>query len=239
MRINIIPVLGLVTLLSVSCASVEKIARHDLASDYYKLKAKGQEPAFIYAKVTDDSIDIYPVTKEGKNKTPDLGSKKSYDISAVKKGDYMYESCFIHTSVDIDLSSIIFKYRPPQENVPGQLNANLNGAVYLGFRKDYFKLTPSMSPLKEETSFISRIGYDFGLFAGIGITPVNPTVTGNKVDLEYDGIVFQKGIAAFITFENFSVGLTCGFDNLLDSNKNVWIYNQKPYIGLAIGIANF
>jgi hypothetical protein len=36
-----------------------------------------------------------------------------------------------------------------------------------------------------------------------------------------------------------SVGLAIGFDNLVDKNKSVWIYNQKPYIGLVIGIANF
>ena len=73
----------------------------------------------------------------------------------------------------------------------------------------------------------------------MGITQINPTVTGNQVELEYDGIVFQKGIGAFITIDRMSVGIVLGFDNLLDENKTVWLYNQKPYLGLSIGIANF
>jgi hypothetical protein len=98
---------------------------------------------------------------------------------------------------------------------------------------------PHISPLGEETSFIRHIGFDAGVFAGIGITALNPTVTRDAIIQEYDGMVFQKGVAGFISFDNMSVGITIGFDNLLDKNKTSWIYNQKPYIGLLIGISNF
>lgn len=90
-----------------------------------------------------------------------------------------------------------------------------------------------------ETSYIRQVGFDVGFFAGLGLTFMNPTVTDNKITQEYDGMVFQKGVAGFVTFDNMSVGLTIGFDNLLNKNRSSWIYNQKPYLGLVIGISNF
>jgi hypothetical protein len=239
MKISKIPVLLLIVLLSYSCVSIERIARHDFNSNYFKLKTEGNEPRSIYADVSGDSITIYPVIFEGNLKQPDTNHPVSFNLMNVKTGDNFSRSTFVYKSVDIDLSTILFKYRPEKQGVPGQLNFNLNGAIYTGIRRDFYRITPYKSPLKVETSYINHIGFDAGFFAGIGTTAVNPTVTLNKIDQEYDGLVFQKGIAAFITFGNFSVGLACGFDNLLDKNKSVWIYNQKPYLGIVIGIANF
>jgi hypothetical protein len=68
---------------------------------------------------------------------------------------------------------------------------------------------------------------------------VTPTNTDFHNLQEYDGVVFQKGIAAFFTFEKMTIGICIGFDSLLDENSNIWVYNQKPYIGLVLGIANF
>jgi hypothetical protein len=96
-----------------------------------------------------------------------------------------------------------------------------------------------MSPLHIQNTQIRHIGFDAGVFAGIGITPINPTTTNSHILLEYDGMVFQKGIAGFITIEFMSVGIAVGFDNLLDENSKYWVYNQKPWIGVVIGIANF
>ena len=100
-------------------------------------------------------------------------------------------------------------------------------------------MVTNTSPLNEQSTFCSHSGFDFGLFAGFGITQINPTVTGDKITQEYDGIIFQKGVGLFMTLERMSVGIVLGFDNLMDSNKDVWLYNQKPYLGLCLGIANF
>jgi hypothetical protein len=225
--------------MSVSCVPAEKIVRHDFDSGYYKLKTPGAEPSRVYVNAINDSIDVYPVITEGKNEYPNTTSFKGISIIKIKKGDYFYRSCFINKSIDVDLTTVIMKYRPPQGGVPNQLSSNINASIYAGFRKDFYKAIPYLSPLHEETSYIRQIGIDAGIFAGIGITPINPTVTRNIVNQEYDGMVFQKGVAAFITFDNMSVGVAIGFDNLLDNNKTSWVYNQKPYLGLIIGISNF
>jgi hypothetical protein len=239
MRLNKFFLLGLLIVMLSSCVPVEKIARHGFDSGFYELKTQESEPLHVYTKVIEDSIVVYPNIKNWKNESTDTSSFKAININKIKNGNYFSRSCFMNKSIDVDLTTIILKYRFPQGNVPNQLSSNINAALYFGLRKDFYKIIPFSTPLHEESSYIRQIGIDAGIFAGIGITPVNPTVTRNIVNLEYDGMVFQKGVAAFITFDNMSIGLAFGFDNLLDNNKTSWIYNQKPYMGLVIGISNF
>jgi hypothetical protein len=239
MRVRLFLIVGLVILMSFSCVPVEKIARHEFDSGFYKLKRPGDGPSRVYTTVTEDSIAVYPVITEGKNVYPDNTSFKGIKITNIKAGGEFYRSSFMNNSVDIDLTTVILKYRPPRGDVPNQLSSNINAAIYFGLRKDFYKVIPYKSPLHEESSYIRQIGFDAGIFAGLGITFMNPTVTMNAINQEYDGIVVQKGVAGFITFDNMSVGLALGFDNLLDKNKTFWIYNQKPYLGIVIGISNF
>ena len=226
-------------LLQAGCTPFDKIYSHDFSDGYFKLKTPDQSPGSVYLKLDDDSIRVYPVLADKKSGMADTVNFYSINLNSIKPGTYLYNSTFVKTSADVDLSTVLLKFRPSAGDVPSQLNANLNGVLYAGFRKDYFKIKSSFSPLRETTSFIRHTGFDFGVFAGIGITPVNYTVTMNKTFQEYDGIVFQKGISVFATYENMSVGLALGFDNLLDHNKSIWVFNNKPWIGLVLGIANF
>lgn len=229
----------IVCLLAAGCVPVEKMARHDFDSGFYKLKTEDGKTLPVYSTVLQDSVVIYPLEIKGSEKVPDIQSPRSAKISTVSKSNYFYKSCFINNSVDVDLTTVILKYRPPAGGVPNQLSSNVNAALYFGLRKDFYKLIPYKTPLNEETSYIRQIGFDAGIFVGLGISPVNPTVTNFLIAQEYDGVIFQKGFAGFVTFDNISVGVALGFDNLLDKNRSIWIYNQKPYIGLVIGISNF
>lgn len=221
------------------CVPFDKIYSHDFSSGYYKLKAPGANPGNVYIDLREDSVWIFPLSGGKSTEKPEKNSYNSININSVKPGSPLYNSTLVKTSVDMDLSTVPIKFRPAQGDVPSQLNATVNGVLYAGFRKDFFKIITHTSELNETYSFIRQTGFDFGPFAGIGITFVNPTVTMNQTVQEYDGVVFQKGIAAFLTYENMSVGIALGFDNLIDKNKTTWIYNQKPWIGIVIGVANF
>jgi len=226
-------------MLATGCGSVDKIARHDFYSGYYKLKTEDTPATRIYVEEFKDSLNIYNVVYDGRKKSPDTTTRKPVVISKVNSGDYLYNSTFRRNSFDIDLTTAILKYRPPQKDVPRQLNANLNAALYAGLRKDYFKVVTKTNPLKQTSSSLNHFGFDAGFFAGFGITPVNYTVTNGHTELEYDGIVFEKGIAVYFGIEFLTFGVSLGFDNLLDDNHKYWIYNQKPWVGLMLGIANF
>lgn len=221
------------------CVPFDKIYSHEFDDGFFKLKSSGKKPESIYLNIADDSLKVYSVQKGKKLKLIDTSTFSGVNLKTIIPTDVLYNSTFVRTSPDIDLSTVLLKFRPASGNVPSQLSANFNGLFYVGFRKDFFKLKSSFSELHELSSFIRHTGFDFGLFAGIGITPVTPTTTMSRTIQEYDGIVFQKGFSVFVTYENMSVGMALGFDNLLDKNKSIWIFNNKPWVGLVIGIANF
>ena len=235
----LISLFGCLWLLTSGCVSLGKLARHDFDSGFYKLKVNGGKPARVYAEVVDDSVIVYPINNVGNREIPNISSSTGTKISRTKSDNYLYQSCFINNSLDIDLTTIIFKSRHSMDDVPNQFSADLDIALYLGIRKDFYKLVTPVHPIHEEKSYIRQIGYDFGIFAGIGSTPVNPTVTNNKINQEYDAMIFQKGFAAFISINKMSFGLALGFDNLLDKSRSSWIYNQKPYLGLIISVSSF
>jgi hypothetical protein len=226
-------------LAAAGCAPFDKIYSHEFCSGYYELKGPGVVPKKVYLETDGDSLTVYLAKGKGKLLAPDLSAPQESTLNSIMPGRYLYNSTFVRTSADIDFSTVLLKYRPHSGNVQSQLSTNVNGIFYIGFRKDFFKMTTHLSPGKVHKTNVRHTGFDFGPFAGIGITPVNYTVTMNGTMQEYDGIVLQKGFAVFGTVENMSVGFSIGFDNLLDKNKNIWVYNRKPWFGIIIGIANF
>ncbi|HUV00178.1 MAG TPA: hypothetical protein VMW32_04365 [Bacteroidales bacterium] len=230
--------LALLVLFLPGCAPIGSIARHELDSGYYKLESEKDVDSKVYAEVYEDSIVVFRM-KEASSKNPDPYSRQATKISNIGSENYLFGSRFVKNSVEVDLSTILTKLRPSSSGVPAQLNANLNAAVYMGARKDFYVIKSHKSVLNKNSSSIKHLGYDAGIFAGIGVMPINPTVTNDNTTLEYDGIVFQRGIGAFITIDNASVGITLGFDKLIGGDSKIWIYNNKPYLGLALGIANF
>ena len=235
-RINIalILVLGLLA----SCGSVQQLTRHNFDSGYYTLKEPGMPPERVYTDVVEDTLVVYPIGKEDR-KTIDTNTFFTGTLGMLSPADRLYASTFRRTGIDIDLTTAILKYRPAQKNVPRQLSANLNAAVYAGLRKDYYHLETYTSPLLKRRTTIHHVGFDFGPFLGLGITPVNPSVTQDQIAIEYDGVVLQKGIAIYFGIDFLTFGVSLGWDNLLDENHQDWVYNNKPWIGLMLGIANF
>lgn len=65
---------------------------------------------------------------------------------------------------------------------------------------------------------------------------VSPTTTNDQTEHEYDGIVWTKGVAGIFAINTFTIGVSLGFDNLLDQNRTVWIYESKPWIGFTFGL---
>ena len=65
---------------------------------------------------------------------------------------------------------------------------------------------------------------------------MNPWVTNNRIAIEYDGVVWTKGVTGIIGLNNFTTGLAVGWDHLLDRNMAYWIYQGKPWIGFVFGL---
>jgi len=139
--------------------------------------------------------------------------------------------------LDIDLTTILLKYRPPVNNLPAQMVTDFNMALYAGWRHDTYVIRKEDNQLKNNKSSINARGYDFGVFFGPGTTPINSFTTENKTKNEYNGMILQYGIAGFLESNVASFGIAMGFDYLMSPDRKIWIYTKKPWFGLIIGIA--
>ncbi len=216
------------------CGVVRTSPKYQLTSGYYKSKTFSSKTQKVYVDNEVDTIFIHRYDKV--TQSVDTALNKRVLFPNRLAASINNSKSFRQASFDVDFVSMPFKYRPTQRDFPQQFNTNLNGAVYLGFRNDVYQVKYKESPLKKYDRQVTHYGFSFGVFTGIGGSAINPWVTNNVVGYEYDGVVWAKGIGAFIGINNFNIGLAVGFDDLLDENKDFWIYQQKPWLGLAFGL---
>lgn len=225
--------IGTILFLS-SCGILQQTAKKELNEGFYTQKNDGKTQK-TYIEIEDNSINIYPtILHNGIRKIDKNLQVQSFDKEM--NIDFKQSTSFSKPSFDIDLITIPLKFRNAIKNVPPQLNANLNGALYLGYRNDKYILNYKVNPLGKSERLITHLGFSFGVFTGFGNTSMTSTNTNNILQNDYDGIVWSKGIAVFFALNNFTVGTTFGFDHLLDKNKSIWIYQSKPWLGLAFGL---
>ena len=136
---------------------------------------------------------------------------------------------------DIDILTIPFKIRPSAEGFPEQLNANFSAALYLGRRRDIYRVKTGFHHSRR-ISKISGVGLGYGGFVGLGGVTMNPFVTRGKIAYEYDGMVITSGLAAVYDAKKFNIGLALGTDFLVDKNRQDWLYQGKPWFGVLLGI---
>ena len=226
----IIPVAFVVLL--TSCNTLEKASMHGFNSGFYKLESKQKSDQNVYVEVTDEKIDVYHQTQK------QLVTNAFLTIS-LKPSDSIQNSplVFKKESLDVDITAILLKYRPSVHGLPGQMTTDFNIGLYAGWRHDSYKIVNRIDPLGKNHHKINNWGYDFGLFAGPGATLISPFTTQNEVIDEYSGMIIQTGIAGFIESNIASFGIAVGFDHLLNSDREVWIYDKKPWVGFIVGIA--
>lgn len=215
-----------------SCSTMERASLHGLNDGYYKLKSDSTDKQAVYLDVSEDAISVYPTT----DKQPQ--SKPSLAIPLEASENIPFQRItFKKQGLDIDISSVLMKYRPSIGELPAQLTTDLNLALYAGWRFDYYPIEHRKDPLNKSYAHIRNRGFDFGFFAGPGTTLISPFTTRNKRSDEYNGLIVQGGFAGFIESGMASFGLAVGYDYLLSSDRDIWIYQNKPWVGLMVGVA--
>jgi hypothetical protein len=224
--------MGTVILLLNGCSILEKTSRHGFLSGFYHIETDPGVMKKVYLDISEDSITVYPVIKKAVADTPVFG------ISLLPADTFRsYPEKFCKKSLDIDITTILFKFRPGRKGLPAQLTTDFNAAMYVGWRHDNYHLKSISNPGKEVHYETIGRGFDLGFIAGPGTTLVGPFSTKEVVINEYNGMIIQYGIAGFIESSVASFGISAGFDHLLSPDRKVWIYNKQPWIGFVVGIA--
>lgn len=217
-----------------SCNIFQKMRKNELEDGFYIQKSGGVTQK-VYVDNDETDIKVYDVRIMDRQWWVDTTHPINTYGNEITAGSM---TIFKQVSFDLDFLTIPLKFRPAHSDVPAQLNANLNGALFAGYRIDRYYLSSAKTPLGLNSSerSVNHFAVSFGAFSGLGNTAITPTTTANMVVPEYDGIVWSSGIAGIVAVNNVTVGLAIGFDQLLDKNKKLWIYQNKPWLGLSFGL---
>ena len=219
-----------------SCSALRQKATAPFTSGEYILHSEVDTTRTkVYALVTSDSINVYPIGDKTIASAYDSKKNKVF-LYPPERSTFYPKQVFRQTGIDFDVLTIPFKYRPYTQGFPNQFNTNLNGAFYLGTRTDTYEISYKKTPLGQFAKNTAHYAFGLGVFAGLGSTFMNEWVTQPSIDKQYDGVVFTKGIAGILGIGNLNFGLTIGFDHLLDANHHAWIYQGKPWTGISIGL---
>lgn len=231
-RITFIIALFALLVLQYSCSTIEKASVHGFNSGNYRLKTAGMPAQDVYLDIGNDKIDIYKRLSD--RDTLNLLTSASLDETAQALSAPLL---FRKRSLDVDITSVLLKFRTPANNMPAQVNTDLNFALYTGWRFDSYRLTTRKNQLGRFSPKLNSSGFDIGFFAGPGTTVINSFTTQNMTGNEYNGLIIQSGLAAFMESEFASFGLGIGLDYLMNSDRKIWIYHNKPWYGFIVGIA--
>jgi hypothetical protein len=213
---------------------MQQTEEKEMENGFYTQKMNGNKQV-VYIDNDDDTLHICP-TKIVNEQTI-IDTLQGYQVFPDETdANFEQTTSFIKPTFDLGLLTIPLKFRPPQGNVTSQLNANLNGAIYFGYKKDRYVVKYDTNPLGKSERDIDHLGFSIGVFTGIGNTFMSPTNTDDLLQQEYDGIVWEKGVAAILGVNRFSIGLSLGMDRLLDKNHTIWLYQKKPWLGLALAL---
>ena len=223
-------------LIACSCGPIRNSTKYEFANGHYTSKIFSQQKERVYLVNDEDFVLIYPLKRFAKILIVDTSKNSRVALPQLFTDTEQKHYAFHKRSFDVDFLTIPFKYRPPIKSVPRQFNANLNGGVYLGYRNDSYVVRYNKDPLGNYARQTTHFGISMGGFVGLGGTAMNPWVSNDQIQLEYDGLVWTKGIACIIGLDKITIGLSMGWDHLLDQNKQLWIYQAKPWIGLVFGL---
>lgn len=228
----------LFSLLATGCSTLQESSKYQFSEGFYRVRLNDASTKRMYVdyQEEEDSLTIYPLRPSAQGLVPDTLRGVKIDIASEREEPLDIHYTFSQPSFDVDVLTIPLKYRPGTAGFPKQLNTSVQAAIYLGLRNDYYRMGYTKTPLGNYKRHFNHFGFSMGLFTGLGSSFINESVTKGLVEYEYDGVVLVNGVAGIIGINNFTLGLAVGVDHLMDQNREMWIYQRKPWVGLAFGL---
>lgn len=222
--------------LCASCNVLKESVTHGLVDGYYRTRSMSGPRQRVYLDVEPDSIAAYGVVRTAAGRIIDTTAFSMYALAPGSVTGPCAAHTFVKHALDLDLMYALLKYRPATAGMPPQLNTDLNGSLYIGYKTDRYTLSCARDPLGRQHRMVRNAGFDMGGFVGLGATAMNASVTQDPIAIEYTGMVLTSGVGVFTSVGSLGFGLTCGWDHLLDEYGDQWIYQDRPWLGLSIGV---
>lgn len=211
---------SLIVLIFSSCSSVKSLPEPVLIPGYYLYRQPDRKYSKVYLQPEKDSLTVIPIDKHENTLSP-----LKHTLSPI----------FLKQSFDIDVLVVPFKFRPPSYNSTRQINAEFNGNMFFGYRLDRFK-TQTVHKQAGQKHGLQHHAITMGAFGGFGSSFIGPLTTNYQTTDEYSGLILTRGISLMVGVRDLTVGVGVGWDYLTDRDKNIWIYQNKPWYGLTLSL---
>jgi len=109
-----------------ACSVMEKSSRHGFESGYYSLSQSSGAAGMVYVNVLENEVEVY-------QKKGDQTGPKIMSISLTGSDSLChYPVKFSKSSLDIDITTNLLKFRPSVYGLPAQMTVDFNAAIYAG-----------------------------------------------------------------------------------------------------------
>lgn len=139
------------------------------------------------------------------------------------------------TGLDVDLFTLPFKYRFATAGQPSQLDDKLNVGVHVGYRYDFGRHR-TVYFRHHQYEQLATFSVGLGGFLCVAPATVTSFSTSGQVQDDYQGLGINYGLATTFSYGSVSAGLAVGVERLATPDRAVWIYENKPWVGVTIGL---
>jgi len=166
--------------------------------------------------------------------------KSKYNNNKLYKKSYWIDKKFKYTETKAKWQAVTipFKVRFETEERP----YNLTTSVNVGFTRSWKKIFHSYRPItksKDSEPFATKTSqFEMGLAPFLGITAVdlNSSNTNDVVTTNRKVFGVSLGIFGMVGVDDFDIGIGIGVDHGFSDQSSDWIYQNKPWVGLILGI---
>jgi len=75
-----------------------------------------------------------------------------------------------------------------------------------------------------------------GVFLGLGTTDLSATTTRPVIEFERNAATISTGGFIMFGFNNINIGAAIGFDHATGQDNKLWVYQDKRWYGLILGL---
>lgn len=223
-------------------SELDYVAKDIIRNGYIKF----EKNLVIISPYTTNNVDKYDVAKDSLPGSLRRG-KSFYDkpnqvfFYPLKNGEKIRLS--YHGLAASSLTIPIkwrFGFFENEQSVSQELTAGVSGIFHLGYNIG----TTTFQFHEGSENSTSTFDIVFGPLIGLGAVTLTPTNTFSALDDLPDGTTFSNGYFSYgagttLTFDKFTFGVFYGKDVSLGDNSKDWKFNNKPWVGLGVGIIVF
>ncbi len=163
-----------------------------------------------------------------------------YDLHPYNGNEYLIGEKFNYKSSEsiTQALTVPFKFRGAMNHIPYEVTTGVNVGIGYGIKWKWSSLKPIYH--KNQKKMVAYVDDDFSFallpFAGFTTIKQTPSNTNNNIESDRTIIGLNYGVSALTQFNKLTIGVAYGFDKGLGEGVIYWLYQDKNWIGLIVGL---